>query len=170
LRGHHPPCSGLGYQLYDKDVDLREENNGDARVGTVIHIRQIHDSPLPVEDQKTQNLLTDLGGASNPGWKFNEWELKGVPVRIEIGPRDISRQQVTIVRRDTSEKSTVPDTDVVNETKKLLETIQSSLFEKANRALKQAIHDAPTYDDLKRIIEAEGGFARACWCSTTADA
>jgi prolyl-tRNA synthetase len=72
------------------------------------------------------------------------------------------------VRRDTSERSTVPEIDVVNETKRLLEAIQSSLFEKANRALKEAIHDVKTYDDLKRVIETEGGFVRACWCSETA--
>jgi len=93
--------------------------------------------------------------------------LKGVPVRIEIGPRDVSRQQATMVRRDTSERSAVPEADVVKETKKLLDAIQSSLFEKASRALKQAIHDARTYDELKRTIENEGGFVRACWCLET---
>jgi prolyl-tRNA synthetase len=57
---------------------------------------------------------------------------------------------------------------VVAETKRLLDSIQSSLFEKASRALKEAIRDARTYDDLKRTIENEGGFVRACWCSDTA--
>lgn len=103
-----------------------------------------------------------------PGWKFNEWELKGVPIRIEIGPRDVSRREVTMVRRDTSERSTIPEADVVTETKRLLDRIQSSLFERASRALKEAIRDAHTYDKLKRTIENEGGFVRACWCSDTA--
>jgi prolyl-tRNA synthetase len=103
-----------------------------------------------------------------PGWKFNEWELKGIPVRIEIGPRDVSRKQVTVVRRDTLERSSVPEADVIDETKKLLNAVQSSLFEKASRALSQAIHDARTYDDLKQTIETKGGFVRACWCSETA--
>jgi prolyl-tRNA synthetase len=100
-----------------------------------------------------------------PGWKFNEWELKGIPIRIEIGPRDISRHEVTVVRRDTSEKSSVPEAEVVAVTSKMLDTIQSSLFEKANRALKTAIRDARTYEELKRVIDVEGGFVRACWCS-----
>ena len=114
------------------------------------------------------NVTLDDRPQYTPGWKFNEWELKGVPVRIEIGPRDVSRQQVTIVRRDTSERSAVPEADVINETKKLLDAVQSSLFERTSRALKEAIHDARTYDDLKRVIETEGGFARVSWCAETA--
>ena len=114
------------------------------------------------------SAILDDRAQYTPGWKFNEWELKGVPVRIEIGPRDVSRQQVTMVRRDKSERSAVPEADVIIETKKLLDVIQSSLFEKASRLLKEAIHDARTYDELKRVIETDGGFVRACWCTETA--
>ncbi len=103
-----------------------------------------------------------------PGWKFNEWEMKGIPLRIEIGPRDISRHHVTMVRRDTSERSTVPEAKVLAEAREVLESIQSSLFERASRVLKQAIRDARTYEELKRILEKEGGFVRACWCSDSA--
>lgn len=114
------------------------------------------------------NLTFDDRAQYTPGWKFHEWELKGVPLRIEIGPRDISRQQVTMVRRDTSERSVVPEADVINETKKLLDAIQLSLFEKARHLLKQAIYDVRTYEDLKQVIETKGGFARGCWCTETA--
>jgi len=103
-----------------------------------------------------------------PGWKFNEWEMKGVPLRIEIGPRDTSRHQVTMVRRDTSERSTISETDLVRQTKELLESIQSALFERASRALKESIRESRTYEELKRTIENKGGFVRACWCSETA--
>jgi len=103
-----------------------------------------------------------------PGWKFNEWELKGVPLRIEIGPRDVTRHEVTMVRRDTLERSTIPEGDVVVEATRLLDTIQSSLFERARRALKEAIRDVTTYDEMKRTLENQGGFVRACWCSDTA--
>jgi len=103
-----------------------------------------------------------------PGWKFNEWELKGVPLRIEIGPRDVTRHEVTMVRRDTLERSTIPEGDVVAEATRLLDFIQSSLFERAKRALKEAIRDAPSYDEMKRALENRGGFVRACWCSDTA--
>jgi len=103
-----------------------------------------------------------------PGWKFNEWELKGVPLRIEIGPRDVSRHQATMVRRDTLERSTIPEGDVVAEATRLLDSIQSSLFERAKRTLKEAIRDVATYDEMKRTLENQGGFVRACWCSDTA--
>ena len=103
-----------------------------------------------------------------PGWKFNEWELKGIPLRIEIGPRDVASRQVTMVRRDTMERSSVPDDNVVPESKDVLESIQSSMFERASRTLKETIHDARTYDELKQTLENKGGFARACWCSENA--
>jgi prolyl-tRNA synthetase len=114
------------------------------------------------------NVFLDDRAHYTPGWKFNDWEQKGVPVRIEIGPRDISRQQITMVRRDTLERSVAPETDAINETKMLLDAIQSSLFEKASRSLRQAIHDARTYQELKQAIETEGGFVRGCWCGETA--
>ncbi len=66
------------------------------------------------------------------------------------------------------ERSTAAQADVIVETRRLLDSIQSSLFEKANNALRAAIHDARTYDELKRVIESKGGFARACWCSDSA--
>ncbi len=112
--------------------------------------------------------LLDDRAQYTPGWKFNEWELKGVPLRIEIGPRDVSRGQITMVRRDTMERSTAAQADVIIETRRLLDSIQLSLFEKANMALREAIHDARTYDELKRVIESKGGFVRACWCSDSA--
>jgi len=114
------------------------------------------------------SALLDDRAQYTPGWKFNEWELKGVPLRIEIGPRDVSQGQITMVRRDTMERSTAAQADAVIETRRLLDSIQSSLFEKANMALRSAIHDAHTYDELKRVIENKGGFVRACWCSDSA--
>ena len=113
------------------------------------------------------NATLDDREQYTPGWKFNEWEMKGIPLRIEIGPRDISRQQVTVVRRDTFERSTIPAATLVEEIRKVLESIQSSMFERAHRALKEAIREARTYDELKRTIDNEGGFVRACWCSDT---
>jgi len=118
--------------------------------------------------QASVGVVLDDRAHYTPGWKFNEWELKGVPLRIEIGPRDVSRGQVTMVRRDTMERSTAAQADVVLETRRLLDSIQSSLFEKANTALRGAIRDAHTYDELKRVIESKGGFVRACWCSDSA--
>jgi prolyl-tRNA synthetase len=163
--------------------------HGDDR-GLVIPPRiaptQVVVVPIPYKDAETAPIMSQAkkiadglqkAGLSvvlddreqyTPGWKFNEWELKGVPVRIEIGPRDVRNRQVTVVRRDTSEKSAIPEADVVTKTKMLLEIIQLDMFQKASRALKESIHDARTFDELKQVVENTGGFVRACWCSDMA--
>jgi prolyl-tRNA synthetase len=99
-----------------------------------------------------------------PGWKFHEWELKGVPLRIEIGPKDLEKHQVTLVRRDGSQKAAVTDDTVVAEVTRNLGDIQKSLFAKAKAALKQLTGAANDYDGLKSALEGQGGFVRAGWC------
>lgn len=101
-----------------------------------------------------------------PGWKFNEWELKGVPLRIEIGPKDVEKNQVTLVRRDKSQKLMVKDDMVVAEVQKCLEEIQKSLFSKAKSALNASMSQAGSYDQFKRVLNERGGFVRACWCGS----
>jgi prolyl-tRNA synthetase len=101
-----------------------------------------------------------------PGWKFNEWELKGVPIRIEIGPRDVKKKQITLARRDASQKLAIEEDrtlDVVNE---LLDEIQSSMFNKAKKSLEDNITTVKTYDEFKETVRRKGGFIRACWCSS----
>jgi len=100
----------------------------------------------------------------SPGWKFNEWELKGVPVRIEIGPRDIAKKQVILARRDTYEKKVVKMSKLTTEVNTLLEEIQRGLFKKAEDFLKKNTRKAKTYSELKHIIENNRGFVQACWC------
>jgi prolyl-tRNA synthetase len=100
-----------------------------------------------------------------PGWKFNEWEMKGVPIRIEIGPRDIKQQQVIMVRRDTSEKTIVKDKLIETAVSNLLEEIQSSLLNKARKALQDSTVTVKTYSEFKETLESKGGFIRASWCS-----
>ena len=101
-----------------------------------------------------------------PGWKFNEWELKGVPLRIEVGPRDLQHDQVTIVRRDTREKVQVSLLDVAELSQRLLGEVQAGLFERA-RAFREAnTHIAEDYETFKRIMEEQRGFIRAYWCGS----
>lgn len=102
-----------------------------------------------------------------PGWKFNEWELKGVPVRIEIGPRDVKQKQVTLVRRDTREKSAVKEEEATATVTKLLEDIQNSLFTKAKRLLEEETRTVKTYDEFKQILQDKGGFLKASWCGNS---
>jgi prolyl-tRNA synthetase len=101
-----------------------------------------------------------------PGWKFNEWELKGVPIRIEIGPRDVKQKQLTLARRDTSERLVVKEEEIVDVVNKLLEEIQSNLFNRAKKFLENNITTVKTYDEFKEALKKKGGFIRACWCSS----
>lgn len=100
-----------------------------------------------------------------PGWKFNEWELKGVPIRIEIGPRDIKQKQITVARRDTSERIAMKDEKIGDAVTKLLDKIQRNLFNKAKKTLNENITTVKTYDEFKKTLTKKGGFIRACWCS-----
>jgi prolyl-tRNA synthetase len=100
-----------------------------------------------------------------PGWKFNEWEMKGVPVRIEIGPRDMKQQQVIMVRRDTSQKIAVKDKLIETGVSNLLEEIQRDLLNRARKALQESTIEVETYSAFKENLERKGGFLRASWCS-----
>ncbi|PIX32229.1 proline--tRNA ligase [Candidatus Bathyarchaeota archaeon CG_4_8_14_3_um_filter_42_8] len=98
-----------------------------------------------------------------PGWKFNEWELKGVPIRIEIGPRDVKQEQVTLVRRDTFEKIAIKEEKTVSAVAELLEEIQNNLFNRAKKFLEDHITSVKNYTEFKKALKK--GFIRACWCS-----
>jgi len=99
-----------------------------------------------------------------PGWKFNEWEMKGIPLRIEIGPRDIKNKQVVVVRRDNNEKVMVKEGESVEKVSMLLDSVQKNLFEKAKNNLKKSTTGAKNYDEFKKVIGGKGGFVRASWC------
>jgi prolyl-tRNA synthetase len=103
-----------------------------------------------------------------PGRKFNEWELRGVPLRVEIGPRDIKQEQLVLVRRDNSKKRSVKIADVVMEVGKELDAIQASLFHRALDALKARTNGARTYDELKSTLSTVGGVVQAAWCGSPA--
>ena len=100
-----------------------------------------------------------------PGWKFNEWEMKGVPLRIEIGPRDVKAGKIVTVMRDTGEKSSIRLEDLETEVPKLLDTIQTNLFQNAKRFLEEHTQKISDYEAFKQTIRENGGFLNACWCS-----
>ena len=99
-----------------------------------------------------------------PGWKFNDWELKGVPVRVEIGPKDVKNNQVTLARRDTLERMTVKDEETEKVVLKLLDEIQQNLFNRAKKFLEERITPVKTYDEFKNVLREKGGFIKASWC------
>ncbi|MHB8568330.1 MAG: proline--tRNA ligase [Nitrososphaerales archaeon] len=102
------------------------------------------------------------------GWKFNEWELKGVPLRLELGPRDLANEVAVLVRRDSGEKVTVPLSGILETAKKKLMLMQEALLNVARKHLDDQTHEANNFEDLCRIIDEQGGFVKIFWCGTRA--
>ncbi|MBI5613981.1 proline--tRNA ligase [Candidatus Gottesmanbacteria bacterium] len=98
------------------------------------------------------------------GRRFNEWEVKGIPVRFEIGHKEAEDNTVTLVRRDTGEKTVVKRSDMLVTVEKVLKTIQDDLFEKAKTFRDKHTHEVSTYDEFKKIMETSRGFIKAFWC------
>ncbi|WP_028376285.1 proline--tRNA ligase [Leeuwenhoekiella sp. MAR_2009_132] len=101
-----------------------------------------------------------------PGWKFNEYELKGVPLRIAIGPRDLEKRTVELARRDTLTKETVSKDAIVDRVQELLTEMQKALFDKAKNFRDSHITEVDTYDEFKDILENKTGFVSAFWDGT----
>ena len=101
-----------------------------------------------------------------PGWKFSEWELRGVPLRVEIGPKDIEKSAVLVARRDTREKQSVPMDGLAARLRELLNDVQRTLFERARQFREEHTQRAATYAEFKQIMEGRPGFVIASWCGT----
>ena len=108
----------------------------------------------------------DLRDGYTPGWKFNEWEMKGIPLRIEFGPKDLENEQIVAVRRDTNEKIIIKFKDIEKKIEALLEDIQNDLFKKAKEFLVKSTIEAHSMDNLKKAI-SEKKMAKAQFCCQT---
>tara|TARA_B100000427_G_scaffold327105_1_gene337124 strand:+ start:7175 stop:8641 length:1467 start_codon:yes stop_codon:yes gene_type:complete len=137
----------------------------------VIPITKNDDDKLNVENYldstikslKKNGIRIHIDWTNNtPGYKFNDWEMKGVPIRMEVGPRDIESQKVVLVRRDIGEKIMLSKKDILDMVPSLLEQIQSNLFLQAKRFRDVNTHLVSTYKELCSIIET-GGFVRCGW-------
>ena len=106
--------------------------------------------------------------AYTPGWKFAEWELRGVPLRLEIGPKDLEKSQVLVARRDTREKLGVPMDGLVGRIGALLDEIQQNLLARAMAFRDEHTQRADTYDAFKQAMEGRPGFVIAPWCGSAA--
>ena len=107
---------------------------------------------------------TDNRDEYTSGWKFNEWEMKGVPLRVNIGIRDIREEQVELVRRDTKERFYVKEKDLVSEILSILENIQSNMYHLAKNYLLINTRTAKNLDELLSILDSSGGFVACSWC------
>ncbi|MCG8307987.1 MAG: proline--tRNA ligase [Cytophagales bacterium] len=108
----------------------------------------------------------DKRDTHKPGWKFAEYELKGVPIRLAIGPRDLENNTVEVARRDTLEKETIGIDTIDQVVEEMLEEIQHSIFDKALKFRERNTTEVDSYDDFKQILEEKGGFIKAHWDGT----
>lgn len=122
--------------------------------------------------REVEKRLKELGlrvkvddGPETPGFKFNKWELKGVPLRLEIGPRDLEKGCVTAARRDTHERIEIKENEL-HRVKEILEQIQKDLLRRAEEFFKDHITYATSLSEAKRILEEKGGFVKIDWCGS----
>ncbi|MFG6494502.1 proline--tRNA ligase [Fictibacillus sp. UD] len=133
------------------------------------HKEGVLDFAYDLKDKLSKNFRTGIDVSDKkPGWKFNEYEMKGIPLRLEVGPRDIEQQQVILVRRDTGEKQTVLLQDLETQVQQILNDIQNSLFEKAKTHRENQTTTVTSFDDFKDSLAHKGGFIKAMWCGDEA--
>jgi len=116
--------------------------------------------------QKGIRVKLDARDTHKPGWKFNEYELKGVPIRIALGPKDLENKTIEIARRDTLSKELIPQAEAIDYIVTLLDTIQENLFQKAMEMRVSLTYEAEDYEQFKSLLNEKGGFIWAHWDGT----
>ena len=111
-------------------------------------------------------VMLDDRDSQTPGWKFNEWEMRGVPLRLEVGPKDIEKSQVVLARRDTREKSPAAMDGLATHVIELLDSIQQALFARAVAFRDEHTTHTDSYDEFKQIMEGRPGFVVSAWCGS----
>ena len=176
LRYPHQTSWGLSTRIIGGLIMTHGDNNGLVLPPMIAPI-QVVIIPVAMHREgvldKANELLARLTKAGvraacddsdqSPGWKYAEHEMKGVPLRIEIGPRDIENNQFVAVRRDNGEKVVCGIDDLEAETERLLADVQNGLYEKAKKNLTENCFPAVTLDEAKTVVE-KGGFIKMMWC------
>ncbi len=129
----------------------------------------ISEQVIPIKKRLEEQGISvkyDNRDTQKPGWKFAEYEFKGVPVRLTIGPRDIEKGTVEVARRDTLQKTVVPISEIINHVSELLDDIQQNLFNRNLQFREQSTFHVDTWEEFVDVIENKGGFAYAHWDGT----
>lgn len=130
-----------------------------------MHKEGVLEKARELKDRLSQKFRVILDDSDKmPGWKFSEYEMKGVPVRLEVGPKDIEKGQVVLVRRDTREKIFVPMDELEAKLSELLDSLQQALFEKARELRDKKTYIATNFDEFSKIAQETPGFIKAMWC------
>ena len=136
-----------------------------AIIPIAMHKEGVLDKANELKAQLSKVFRVKLDDSDHaPGWKFSEYEMKGVPVRVEIGPKDIEKGQCVIVRRDTREKQFVPLGELESAIQKTLDDIHEAMYNRALENMKEKTHVATTYDEFVALGKEQGGFIKAMWC------
>lgn len=133
------------------------------------HKPGVLDKAYALKEQLKERFRVKLDDSDNsPGWKFSEYEMKGVPLRLEIGPKDIEKNQCVLVRRDTREKIFVSLDNLLEEIPKALQAVHDGLYQRALENLKAKTFTAHNYDEFLDIAKNHPGFIKAMWCGDPA--
>lgn len=134
------------------------------------HKEGVLDKAYAIKDALSSTFRVEIDAREeySPGWKFNHWEMKGVPLRLEIGPKDIENNQAVLVRRDTHEKVIVSLDELEGKIQELLETIQQSMFDAAVQRRKENMYSVTGYDEFKSLMAEKNAFVKAMWCGSSA--
>ena len=166
---------GVSTRLIGGLIMVHGDERGLALPPRVAPIQVIIVPIMPPPSQETvldsahdvlERLELDAREEYSPGWKFNEWELRGVPIRLEIGPRDVKAGKVVLVRRDTGEKTSVPVENLEQAVTDMLGSVQTGLYERAKRFLDENTHIVDDYEQFKTIMEKQRGLIFAPWCES----
>ena len=131
------------------------------------HKEGVLDKAYELKAQLTQDFRVELDDSDNsPGWKFNQWEMKGVPIRLEIGPRDIENGQCVLARRDTGEKVFVPLEELNRAVSELLKSIQQNMYDQALAMREAKTSEARDMEEFKQNLADNPGFIKAMWCGS----
>jgi prolyl-tRNA synthetase len=129
------------------------------------HKEGVLDFAYKLKDQLAKTVRVGIDASDKkPGWKFNEYEMKGIPLRLEVGPKDIENGQVILARRDSGEKIIVSIDEIDEKLIEILDDIQKNLYQKASQHREKRTSIAINIDQLKNILETKPGFVKAMWC------
>ena len=136
-----------------------------AVIPIAMHKEGVLDKANELKERLEKKFRVKLDDSDHaPGWKFSEYEMKGVPVRVEIGPKDIENNQCVIVRRDTREKIFTPLQDLEEKIAEVLQLIHYDMYNRALENMKEKTHTAKTYEEFLELGKEQGGFIKAMWC------
>ena len=175
----HQTSWGMTTRMIGAIIMVHGDNNG---LGLPPRIAPTQVVIVPIQQQKEgvldkafalKDVLSNFrvkvdDSDKSPGWKFSESEMRGIPVRVEIGPRDIENNEAVLVRRDTHEKITVSLDEIEAKVSELLDTIQSDMLERARAHRDSHTYVATTYDEFVKTINEKPGFVKAMWCGDQA--